>query len=346
MNTIKIGEKCIGEGYPCFIIAEIGTNHNQQFAVAKKLIDYCIEAGVDAVKFQSFTVDNWLSKDFIQFPTMKGSTNLKEMLRTAELSHKLYMQIAEYCKQQNIICFSTPSHIVDVDLLNSIGTPAFKFGSVQITDLPTIKYAAHYNIPIILSAGASYMSEVCRAVETIQRSGNEQIALLHCTSIYPCEDYSLLNLNVIKTFQTMFKYPIGYSDHTTDPLNIPIAAVAMGAKIIEKHVTINKNMEGPDHRFALEPNEIKKMVKAIRNIERAFGSSYRYLLAEENEVARMGRRSLVSTRDIKKGEIITEKDLTIKRPGYGIEPGFINKIIGRVACQDIECDRVITWEMI
>lgn len=348
MNTkskISIGNKLIGENESCFIIAEIGANHNQDFEIAKRLVDISVEAGVDAVKFQSFTVENWISKDFTEFPTMQ-SVDFKRDLKKAELSYELYQKILEYCKKRGILCFSTPSHMIDVDKLYELGTPAFKFGAVQITDIPTLKHAAKYNIPMILSAGASNMSEVLKAVEAIWEEGNNNIAILQCTSIYPCTEYEWVNLNVMDSLKKLFDFPIGYSDHTTDPMIVPVAAVAKGAKIFEKHVTLDRNMEGPDHPFALEPNELKQMVNAIRNTEKSLGTGYRTLLDKEKEVARMGRRSIVAKRDIKKGQIIRNEDLTLKRPGYGIQPEFINVVVGRIAKSDIELDRVLTWEMI
>lgn len=345
-RTIKIGSRVIGSDAPCFIVAEIGANHNRQFDIAKRLIDAAVQAGADAVKFQSFTVENWLSKDFTDFPTMTREKDLHSVLKSTELPYDMYARIAAYCSQQGIICFSTPSHRTDVDKLYELGAPAFKFGAVQVTDLPTIAHAARYGRPIILSGGASDMSEVMQAVETVLDTGNDQLALLHCTSLYPCQDYNLLNLNVLHSLQTMFDFPIGYSDHTLDPVVVPVAAVAMGAKIIEKHVTLDRSMPGPDHPFALEPAELSSMVSAIRKTEQSLGDTYRRLLPEEAEIARLGRRSLVATCNIKAGEVIQEEDLTIKRPGTGIEPRHLSLIVGRVARRDIKANHVLTWDMV
>jgi len=345
-RTITIAGRAIGNEAPCFIIAEIGSNHNQQLAIARQLVDLAVDAGADAVKFQSFKVENWISKDFNEFPTMAGVKDLHGALMRAELAYAIYARITEYCEQQGIICFSTPSHKSDVDKLHELETPAFKFGSVQVTDLPTIAHAAQYRRPIILSGGASDMSEVLRAVETVLDTGNDQLALLHCTSLYPCRDYNLLNLNVLRAYQGMFDFPIGYSDHTLDPVIVPVAAVAMGAKIIEKHFTLDRTMDGPDHPFALEPAELSRMVDAIRKTEQALGYTYHRLLPEETELAKLGRRSLVSKRNIKVGEVIRAEDLTIKRPGFGIEPQHFELAVGRVARRDIEADRVLTWDMV
>ena len=345
-SEVKIGNRIIGTGHPTYIIAEIGSNHNGSFEIAKQLIDVVAEAGADAVKFQSFTVDNWLSSDFT-IPSMKNRVDdWKKYLRGFELNYEMYDEIADYCKERNIVCFSTPSHKTDIDKLNELNVPAFKFGSVQITDLPTIEYAAKLGKPIILAAGAADTSEVLKAVEVILDTGNDKLALMHCTSVYPCQDYYMINLNVLHSYQTMFDFPIGYSDHTLDSSIIPVAAVAMGAKIIEKHVTLDRSMSGPDHAFALEPLELATMVDSIRKVEQALGHGYRRLLPEEAELARFGRRSLVAMRDIWAGETIGGEDLTIKRPGYGIAPVHMELVVGRIARRDIKADHVLTWEMI
>lgn len=345
-KTVTIADRIVGDDMPCFIVGEIGANHNQQFDIARQLIDVAVETGADAVKFQSFIVEQWLSKDFIEFPTMNGVEDLHAELKRAELPYEMFARIHEYCNQKNIICFSTPSNIVDVDKLYELNVPAFKFGSVQITDLPTIAHASRFGLPVILSGGAANMSEILSAVETVLETGNDQLVVLHCTSVYPCQDYSLLNLNVLRSFQAMFDFPVGYSDHTIDPIIAPVAAVAMGAKIIEKHITLDRSMKGPDHSFALEPDELNCMVDAIRKTEQSIGSANRQMLPEEVEVARLGRRSLVAKRDIKTGDHISAEDLAIKRPGTGIEPRCLNLVIGRTARRDISADHVLTWDMV
>lgn len=343
-GTIEIDGRTIGPEEPTYIIAEIGSNHNQNWETTKELIDECIQAGADAVKFQSFSVDTWLSKDFTEFPTVDSEEDIREELRAAELPYEMYERISEYCDSNNVTCFSTPSHIEDVKKLAEIGVPAFKFGSVQITDIPTIKHAAEYDKPIILSGGASDMSDITETVEAIEE--DTDLSLLHCTSLYPCEDYSVVNLDVLDSFQTLFDFPIGYSDHTMDPVTVPVSAVTKGADILEKHVTLDRSMEGPDHPFALEPDELERMVTAVRRAEKALGDSYRRMLPEEEETAKFGRRSVVSTRTIEEGDTITKDDVTFKRPGTGIEPDMVDIVIDRTAGEEIEANRVITWEMI
>ncbi|MDD5529878.1 MAG: N-acetylneuraminate synthase family protein [bacterium] len=345
MKKIKIGNKWVGEGNPCFIIAEIGANHNQDIEIGKELIDVSCEAGVDAIKFQSFTVKNWISKSMKSFPTLPSGVDIKKELKKCELSYTMYEKFKQYAKNKGVICFSTPSHKEDIDKLMAIGIPAIKFGSVQITDLPTIEYAAKRKKPIMLSTGASRMKEIKEALDTIYSTGNKDVILLHCTSLYPTP-IDKVNLRAMLTLMKNFDVPIGYSDHTLDPVLVPTAAVALGACIIEKHITLDRNLKGPDHPFALEPQELKEMVKAIRNTETLLGSGIKQQLPEEKEMAKMGRRSIVAKIKIPSRTRISREMLTLKRPGYGIEPKYINKIIGRTSKKNIEEDTIILWDML
>lgn len=346
MKKIKISNRLIGEGEPCFIIAEVGTNHNGKLEYAKDLVRIAKEAGADAVKFQSFKVENWISSEMKSFPTISSKENLFDFLKKYELPYNMYKEIKFFAEKLNIICFSTPSHKTDIDILYKMGIPVFKFGSVQITDLPTIKYASNKGKPIILSTGASNLSEVSEAIEICRSVKNDDIILLHCTSLYPTK-MEQVNLNVIKTFKVTFPdVIIGYSDHTLNPTIIPVAAVTMGAKVIEKHITLDKKMSGPDHKFALEPKEFKSMVKAIRKVEKSFGSPIKKSLSEERETMRLGRRSLIAKEDISKGTKIKYEHITIKRPGYGIPPKFLDLVVGRVSKMNIKKDSVIKWDMI
>ena len=345
MRRVKLGNRLIGDDQPSFIIAEIGSNHNRSLKTVRRLIDAAKDTRADAVKFQSFTVENWISKELITFPTVRSSVNLHKLLKSCELSYSMYRNIKDYCKRRKITCFSSPSHIKDVKMLLSIGTPAFKFGSVQITDIPTIKYAARQKKPIILSTGASSMKDIKAAVNAVRMCGNGNIILMHCTTLYPTP-IDKANLNLIRSLRKSFDMPVGFSDHTRDPFTAPIAAIALGASLIEKHITLSRKMKGPDHKFALEPDEFGAMVKAIRETEASLGSSVKKMLPEEREIARLGRRSVVAERDIPKGTTISRKMLTLKRPGTGIEPRYINNIVGKRAKKYIEKDTVIRWEKI
>ncbi|MDP2709087.1 MAG: N-acetylneuraminate synthase family protein [bacterium] len=341
-QRIKIKNKAIGEDEPCFVIAEIGANHDQKVDQGKKLIDAAFKAGVDAVKFQSFTVENWLSKNMTYFPTMAKSKNLAKDLKKCELPVKMYKIFQDYADKKGLICFSAPSHITDVDNLKKMNVPMYKLGSVQITDLPTIKYAATKKKPIILSTGASNLKEIEDALKTIYETGNKNLALLHCTVQYPTP-FEQVNLRAMITLKNIFNVPVGYSDHTLDPVAVPSAAVALGAKIIEKHITLNRKLPGPDHRFALEPDELSLMVKAIRNTEKILGTDKKTLLNEEKEIIKLGRRSIIARIDIPSGTIVSEKMLTLKRPGFGIAPKFISKVVGRRASKNIYQDDLINW---
>jgi N-acetylneuraminate synthase/N,N'-diacetyllegionaminate synthase len=329
-----------------FTVAEIGTNHNQNIDVARRLIDACADSGFDAVKFQTFTVDQWLSRDFESFPTMPGEKDIRGALRACELAPDLYARLLEHCRERQIVCFSSPSHESDVEYLARTGAMAFKFGAVQITDLPVLRKAAGYGRPLILSCGAADLSEVFRAVEAVQDAGCEQIVLMQCTVAYPCRDPRTVNLNVMRGLMGVFDGPVGYSDHTIDPVMVPVAATALGARIFEKHVTLDRTLRGPDHAFALEPAEFRRMVAAIRETEAMLGIAQRRKLPEEKEVARLGRRSVVTARSLRQGELIRREDLTTKRPGTGIDPALIDVVVGRTARVDMDANQVVTWEMV
>jgi len=342
MKTVRISGRGVGGKYPCFIIAEIGSNHNQRIDIAYKLVDAAIAAGADAVKFQSFTVSEWISKELKVFPTVEEKENLHKLLKRCELPYADYAKIKKYCAKRGIICFSSPSSVSDIRNFLSIGIPAIKFGSVQITDIPVLKFAAKTGKPIILSTGASTMADISAAVRTIRSAGNDRIILLHCTVVYPAP-FDKLNLKVMGALKRMFDLPVGFSDHSMDAVTAPVAAVAMGACVIEKHLTLDRNMKGPDHRFALDPKEFKVMVRAIRNSEIALGSPVKTILAEEKEIARLGRRSVVSRVVIPKGAIIEPDMLTTKRPGYGIQPKDMDKVIGMRTKARIDEDKVLRW---
>ena len=345
IKKMKIGEKWIGGSSPCFIIAEIGSNHNQNLSQGKKLIDAAYRAGVDAVKFQSFKVENWMSREMKHFPTMKNNGRLEKTLKKCELTLDLYKKFQSYAEKLGLVCFSSPSHITDIDALERVNIPLYKFGSVQITDLPTIEYAASKNKPMILSTGASTIKEIKEAVDVILSAGNKKIILLHCTVSYPT-DFGQVNLNAMETLMKEFNFLVGYSDHTLDPIIIPVAAVARGARVYEKHITLSRKMSGPDHPFAIEPDELKILVNSIRNTEAAFGRSVKKVLEGEKEIIRMGRRSVIAKIDIPRGMKIKAEMITTKRPGYGIAPKYYQKLIGSEAKKNIKQDQIMTWNMI
>jgi N,N'-diacetyllegionaminate synthase len=334
-----------------FIIAEAGVNHNGSLEICKKLIDVSVKAGADAVKFQTFNADELVTtnadKARYQIENTGTSEPQIEMLRRLELSPNVHKDLFDYCRQKNISFLSTPFDEESVDMLYDLGMDIFKISSGEITNKPLIQHIAFKKKPIILSTGMSYLGEVENAVSWIDEIWNTmdkkpQLSVLHCVSAYPAriED---VNLRAIKTMKMAFGLPVGYSDHTMGT-EITMAAVAMGAKVIEKHFTLDRDMEGPDHNASLEPEELEAMVTAIRNVERAMGDGVKKSTKSENEIKMFVRRSLVTAKEIRAGETISPDDIVIKRPGTGISAEFKDKVVGMKSGSDISADSVIKWE--
>ena len=349
MEKIKIGNRWIGEGEHCFIIAEIGSNHDGKLEQAKKLIDIAKEAGADAVKFQVFKAEKLYSK---KTPTMtyikkdkllKEKESLYDLIKRIEMPRRWIKILTEYCQKKKIIFLATPFDLKAVDELEKF-VPAYKISSFEITHLPLLEYVAKKKKSIILSTGMADLSDIELALETIYKQGNRNVILLHCAVAYPSK-YENLNLRAMQTMQQAFQLPVGFSDHTSD-ITADIVAVALGASVIEKHFTISRKLKGPDHPFALEPDELKNMVEQIRNTEKSLGSPIKKHTPAEEEMYRLGRRGLVATCKIPKGTRITRKMIEVKRPGYGIHPKMIDAVVGRIARRDIEEDDILTWDMI
>ncbi|HHE04901.1 MAG TPA: N-acetylneuraminate synthase [candidate division WOR-3 bacterium] len=329
-----------------FIIAEAGVNHNGDIRLAYKLVDAAKEAGADAVKFQTFKAENVVSKIAEKAEYQRETTNSEEsqyeMIKKLELSFEDFVKIKDYCDKKGIIFLSTPFDYESVDFLENF-VPVYKIGSGEITNLPFLEYIAKKGKPIILSTGMSTLGEVEEAVKTIINVNSSlPLVLLHCVSSYPAK-YEDVNLKVMLTLKEAFELPVGYSDHTLG-IEIPIAAVALGAKIIEKHFTLDRGLPGPDHKASLEPDELKKMVKAIRNVEKALGSGVKKPAQSELKVMKVARRSIVAAGDIRAGEVVKESDIFIKRPGTGIPPKFKEIIIGMRLTRDVKKDNPFNWE--
>lgn len=334
-------EPLFGMGRPCFIIAEAGSNHNGNIECAKQLIDAAVESGADAVKFQLFKAENLYSKYTPEFSYLKGQP-VYDLIKNIETPREWIEELAHYCR--SIQFLATPFDCEAVDLLDMY-VPAFKIASFEIVDLELIKYAAEKGKPMIISTGMANLGEIEDALHTIKAVSSADIALLHCSSLYPAP-VEAVNLKAMKTMQHAFNVPVGFSDHTMG-IHIPLAAVAMGASIIEKHFTLDRNLPGPDHSFAIEPDELKDMVQCIREIEAAQGSGIKEKSELEGEEMYVkARRSIHAKVDIKKGTTIKKDVLTVKRPGYGIEPKFIDIVVGRKAKEDIKEDEWITWEKV
>lgn len=350
MKIIKIGERQIGAGKACFIIAEVGSNHDQKLSQAFQLIDVAKKAGADAVKFQSFSADKYYSRQtpipkyLKKFKLIKPGESMRDLIERIQIPKEWYQSLAQYCREQNILFLSTPFNKKAIDELEYVGVPAYKIASFEITHLPLLEYAATKGKPIILSTGMADLADIELALNTIHKSGNRNIILLHCAVGYPPK-YRDLNLRAIETMRQAFQLPIGFSDHTLGTISA-VAAVSLGACMIEKHFTLNRRLSGPDHPFALEPDELKIMIKAIRDTEKSLGSGIKKRSASEEELYRLGRRSLVANCNIPKGTKVTRQMLGIKRPGYGIHPKMISIVIGRIARTNIKADDILTWEKI
>ena len=328
-----------------FIIAEAGVNHNGSIDLAKKLIDAASIAGADAVKFQSFKAENLTTKNAQKAIYQKEITNIKEsqfnMLKKLELNVEMHKELIAYCANKKIIFLSSPFDHESIELLNTLGLEIFKIPSGEITNLPYLRYLGKLNKKIILSTGMSSMDEVKCALKILINSGTKKnnITILHANTEYPTpmED---VNLNAMLALGKELDIKFGYSDHTLG-IEVNIAAVAMGASSIEKHFTLNCNMQGPDHKASIEPDQLKEMVKSIRNIELAFGDGIKKPSKSEKKNIKIVRKSIVAKTKIKKGEIFSEKNLSVKRPGEGISPMKWDSILGTEAKKDYNEDELI-----
>lgn len=346
-TNIRIGNKYIDPGQPVFIIAEAGVNHNGSLKMAKKMVDAAKSSGADAVKFQTFKTENLVTVNAPKASYQKITVSAKsqfEMLKSLELSESNFVELFNYCKKKKIIFLSTPFDPESAEFLYKLGVPLFKISSGELTNTPLLIQIARYKKPIILSTGMSTLREVEEAVKAIYSTGNKKLILLHCTSNYPAK-FQDVNLKAIETLRKVFKVSVGYSDHT-EGIHVSIAAIAIGACVIEKHFTLDKNLQGPDHKSSLEPEELHEMVKNIRVLEKAMGSGVKVPAKSENEVKKISRKSVVASKDIEKGVRLTENMLVLKRPGIGIEPKYLNKIIGKRLRFNVEKDCVFTRDLI
>ena len=329
------------------IIAEAGVNHNGSVETAKRMIDKAVEAGADVIKFQTFKSEKLVSKSAKQAEyQMKNIANAEndsqlDMLRKLELSESDHNELMDYCAKKQIRFFSTAFDMESVDYLHSLQMGLWKIPSGEITNYPYLKKIAGFSEPVILSTGMCELQDVSEAISVLCDNGlrKEQISLLHCNTEYPTpfEDVNLLAMNELRE---KFGVRVGYSDHTKG-IEVPIAAVALGAEIIEKHFTLDRNMEGPDHKASLEPDELKAMVAAIRNIERALGNGHKSVSESERKNIAVARKSIVAVRNIKEGEVFSETNLTVKRPGNGISPMRWEEVIGKIAKKDFQEDELI-----
>jgi N,N'-diacetyllegionaminate synthase len=326
------------------IIAEAGVNHNGDINLAKKLIDVAAKAGVDYVKFQTFKADKLVNKSAKKASYQKNNTGNNdsqyEMLRKLELTHKNHHLLIDYCQQKHIKFLSTAFDFDSIEFLKD-KIDFYKIPSGEITNLPYLEKVAKLNLDIVMSTGMATMKEVKDALTILVNNGisKERITILHCNTEYPTpmED---VNLNAMLSIKKKLGVKIGYSDHTLG-IEVPIAAVALGATVIEKHFTLDKTMEGPDHKASLEPNELIAMVKGIRNIEKAMGNGVKTPSKSEQKNMAIARKSIVASGNIKKGEELNEQNITVKRPGNGVSPMRWHEVIGTIAIRDFKEDELI-----
>lgn len=326
-----------------FIIAEAGVNHNGNIEIAKKLVDEAVLAGVDAVKFQTFKAENLVcidaKKATYQMETTASYESQFDMLKKLELTTAMHKELIGYCRKKEIMFLSTPFDIDSLHYLVQCGIKIIKVPSGEITNYPYLREVGRTGRPVILSSGMSELDEVMFAIDTLRQNGSSQITVLHCNTEYPTP-YADVNLKAMLTLKEKLNVAVGYSDHTQG-IEIPIAAVALGATVIEKHFTLDRGMKGPDHKASLEPMELYDMVRMIRNIEIALGNGQKVPSISERKNIEVVRKSIVAKLPIKQGDILSEDKLTTKRPGNGISPMRWNEVIGQKAVRDFEIDELI-----
>ena len=335
----------IGDGSPAFVVAEAGGNHNGDLDLAWRLIDAAADAGADAVKFQTFRTDALVTADApkagYQAETT-GAGGQRAMLARLELTADAHAGLRDRSHARGLVFFSAPFDEASADLLERVGVPVFKVPSGEITNFPLLRHVAAKGRPLILSTGMSTIDEVDRAVETVRAAGDPPLALLHCVSAYPAPAAET-NLRAIDALRARFGCPVGLSDHTLGTA-VAIAAVARGAAIVEKHLTLDKTLPGPDHRASLDPVEFGALMRAIREVESALGDGNKRPMPSEADTRRVARKSLVAARSIKAGERLSASDVAVKRPGTGLAPGELPRVLGRALRRDLAADELISWE--
>lgn len=325
-----------------YIIAEAGVNHNGSFEIACKLVDAAKQAGADCIKFQTFKAEKLVSRSAQKAEYQKKNTDdgsQQDMLKKLELSYDQFAALKAYCDKIGIAFLSTPFDFESIDYLNTVDMPFWKIPSGEVTNYPYLVALAKTKKPIVMSTGMCTMEEIAEAVAILKNNGTDELSLLHCNTEYPTP-FEDVNLRAMEHIKAEFGVPVGYSDHTKG-IEIPIAAAALGAVIVEKHFTLDKNMEGPDHKASLEPWELAQMVSTIRNVEKALGDGRKKPSKSEEKNKPIARKSIVAQRSIQKGELLTEENLTVKRPGEGISPMLWEQVIGSKAIRDFKADEMI-----
>jgi N,N'-diacetyllegionaminate synthase len=345
-RTFEIAGRRVGPGRPAYVIAEAGANHNRDLGVARQLIDVAADAGADAVKFQTYTGRDLYSSRTPHFEYLADERSPQELLDAIALPREWQPELADHAAARGIHFFSSPFDRDAVDSLRELGAPAMKIASFEIVDLPLIRHAAAAGVPVVVSTGMATYGEIEDALGAVAAAGNREIALLRCASVYPAPA-EIMNLRAMRTMEAAFGVPVGLSDHTQG-IAVAVGAAALGAELLEKHFTLDRAMEGPDHPFALEPQELGAMVAGIREVQAALGNGRLEGPSQEEsgEMYTLARRSVIAACDIPAGTVIDEGMLTVKRPGTGISPKQMGLVVGRTARADIPFDEPITWEMV
>jgi sialic acid synthase SpsE len=350
MKTIPIGGKTVGDGHSCYVIAEAGCNHNGDLALAKKLVDMAAEAEADAVKFQSYHAENIYSRKtpmmehFRERMDAGDKATMFDLIKATEFPWEMHGPVAARAQERGIPFLSTPFELEAVDLLETFDVPAYKIAAFEMTHYPLLERVGETGKPVILSTGMSTLGDVERALDALRRGGTEDVVLLHCVSNYPAEPEDA-NLRVIATLKGAFGLPVGLSDHTPGTF-VSEVAFAVGANMVEKHITPDQSLPGPDHYFSLTAEELKKLVRRRDEVETILGKPYKRCTEAELEMKRIGRRSMVAGRDIAAGELLRREDIEVKRPGLGLHPMLLDDIAGSVAQRDIEADEPLSWDML
>jgi sialic acid synthase SpsE len=344
----EIGGRPVGEGHPTYVIAEAGANHNRDLAIARELVDVAAEAGADAVKFQTYSGEALYSTKTPDFEYLAPITDKSpsELLEDIALPREWQVELRDHAAARGIDFFSSPFDVEAIAELDALGVPAMKIASFEIVDPVLIAAAAATGRPLLISTGMATLGEVEAALRDAAEAGATEVGLMQCTSVYPAPA-ERANLRAMATMRTAFGLPVGLSDHTTG-ISVPVAAAALGAAFLEKHFTLDRTMEGPDHPFALEPGELKAMVAGIREAQAALGDGQKRGPSPEEakENYELGRRSLIVVGDHPAGTVLSEEMLTRKRPGFGIAPRDLGKVVGRTLRVAVEHDDVLTWEML
>jgi len=343
MKEIKIGDKTIGDGHPILIIAEVGINHNGSLNIAKKLVDVAVETGVDVIKFQKRNLDKLYQKKLIENPNLdsQGLGILMDVLKKIELSKEEYKELVSYCEERRILFLCTPWDKTSVDFLEELNVKAYKVGSPDMTNLPLLEYVASKKKPIIISTGMSHFEEIKLTVDFLKKLGAEFV-LLHCNSTYPA-GFKDLNLNFINTLKKEFQVPVGYSGHERGLVMSAVAA-GLGANVIERHITLDRTMIGPDHAASVDPQGLARLIKYIKTVEMALGDGKKHFTRGEGLQREILSKSIIAIKSIKNGEIITKEMVGAKGPGRGLSPQLIPILIGKKAKRDIEEDEFFIEE--